>query len=114
MKRYALVAVAALIASGVAMPAAAKTAPAEPVVLAMASYATATAGDDAAATIAKKKAAYAAHAKHHAAGHCQDCKECDDCTDCADCTGCADQKVAEAKAGVCDPATHAKGKVKNG
>ncbi|QNE07715.1 hypothetical protein [Croceicoccus marinus] len=112
MKRYALAAAAALLASGLAMPAVAEAAPMEPVTIAMASYAASTAGDDAAAKIAMKKAAYSAHAKRHAAGDCHDCKDCEDCAECADCA--EQKKVAEAKAGICDPAAHATGKVKRG
>ena len=115
MKRYALASAIALMAAGFAMPAAAKTAPAEPVVLAMASYAATNAGDDAATRIAKKKAEYAAHQAHRAkcAGDgCKPCADCDGCTDCADCN--EPKKVARDRTGVCDPAEHDKTKVTNG
>ena len=115
MKRYALASAIALMAAGFAMPAAAAHTQDEPVVLAMASYATLTAGEDAAVQVAQKKAAYAAHAERDAAGDCHDCEDCPDCDDCVECADCIEQKeIAEAKAGICDPAEHAKGEVKHG
>lgn len=86
------------------MPAVASAAPASPVLLAMASFAGENAGNDVAHRVAEKTAHYRAHGQHK--GHCKDCADCADCADCDD----AAKKVSanEERAGICDPASHAK------
>ena len=92
------------IALSVGVPAAASAMPASPVLLAMASFAGSHAGTDAAREVEAKKARYRAHALHN--GKCKDCADCPDCKDCDE----AAKKVAadEERAGICDPAAHAK------
>lgn len=119
MKRYLLASALGLMAASVAVPAAAHAAEPGPVLLAMNEYASSTAGTDVAARVAKKKAAYHAHAgKHHVKCDLKDCGDCPDCPDCPDCADCDEakvaRKVAEEKAGICDPTKHALGKVKHG
>lgn len=119
MKRYLLASALGLMAASVAVPAAAQTAETGPVLLAMNEYASSTAGTDVAARVAKKKAAYHGHAgKHRTKCDLKDCGDCPDCPDCPDCADCDEakvaRKVAEEKAGICDPTKHAQGKVKHG
>ena len=87
-----------------ATPAVASAAPASPVLLAMASFAGESAGNDADRRAAEKTAHYRAHANHKG-----NCKDCADCADCADCDEAAKKVSAnEERAGICDPTKHAK------
>lgn len=103
--KYTLAAAIGLagLSLGVSTPAAAATP--EPVMLAMASYAAATAGEDAVLRIAKKEQAYKEQQKKYAEhGHAAGTKDCDDCSDCTDCV-----TVANVKSGLCDEKPHAAG-----
>lgn len=104
LKRYTLQTALACAAIGLAMPAAAQADPAEPILLAMASYAASNAGEDAAERAAKKQKAYARHAEQNANADCGDCPDHGDCPDCVECADC--DKIAETKEGVCDPSKH--------
>ena len=90
-----MIAALGLAALSVALPSAASAQSSAPVLLAMASFAGSHAGTDAAREVEAKKARYRAHALHN--GKCKDCDE-------------AAKKVAadEERAGICDPAAHAK------
>lgn len=88
---------------GVSAPAAAATP--DPVMLAMVSYAAATAGEDAVIRVAKKEQAYKEHQKKHAEyDQAAETKDCDDCNDCTDCI-----PVADVKSGLCEKRPHAAG-----
>ena len=99
-----MIAALGLAALSVALPSAARAQSSAPVLLAMASFAGSHAGTDAAREVEAKKARYRAHALHN--GKCKDCADCPDCKDCDE----AAKKVAadEERAGICDPAAHAK------
>ena len=114
-KRYLFASAIGLMAASLAVPAAAHAAQPAAVQLAMNDYALAHAGPDAQSVVASKKAAAAAHAAKHAKGDCGDCPDCPDCPDCAECDEAKTaRKIAEEKAGICDPSKHAQGKVKHG
>jgi len=103
--RYFTAMGAAALAIG--MPAAASAAPAGPVLLAMATFATETGGTDAHEKASLKKAHYMSHAKAHADGDCNDCADCPDCADCADCDKAKSVvTAAEEAAGICNPTEH--------
>lgn len=97
--RYFTAMGAAALAIG--MPAAASAAPAGPVLLAMATFATETGGTDANEKASLKKAHYMSHAKAHADGDCNDCADCPDCDKAKPVV-----TAAEEAAGICDPTKH--------
>ena len=98
--RLKLAMLSGFAAVGLGMPAAAHAATERPVMLAMASYAASTAGADAEARVAAKKARYAERKKARARNEEEkgDCNDCADCADCAECIDC--DQPTDAKAGV--------------